>query len=120
MLSAWKLDATERANLLERFPPVWPDIIADHVTFASPDADAPAGDETGEIVGRIDDGQGLEALVVKINGTTRRPDGSTWHITWSLDRSRGRKPVQSNDVIARLGWKELPAPVPVSLRKQRA
>lgn len=42
-----------------------------------------------------------QALVVEISGTTRRPDGSTYHITWSLaDR---REAVESNDVLRR-GW----------------
>lgn len=30
----WKLDRRERAQLLVRFPPHWPDVIADHVTLA--------------------------------------------------------------------------------------
>lgn len=92
-------------------------MIADHVTLAS----RPAGprplpaEREGLIVGRADDGNGLEALVVEIGGTTDRPDGSTYHITWSLDRKRGRRPVQSNEVLARLGWEALPEPVPVTL-----
>ena len=39
-VTGWKLDETERAALLERFPPEWPDIIANHITLdahASPD-----------------------------------------------------------------------------------
>src|SRR3546814_9902597 len=54
----------------------------------------------------VDDGEGLQALIVSIDGSTDRPDGSTYHITWSLDRSRGRKAVQSNDVIAERGRSE--------------
>lgn len=34
------------------------------------------------IVGRIDDESSLEAMVVTIDGTVDRPDGSTFHITW--------------------------------------
>jgi hypothetical protein len=109
----WKLDEAERPGLLERFPPLWPDIIADHITLS---ADVSASDPlpqecSAEIVGSISDGQGLQALVVAVGGSTGRPDGSVYHITWSLDRSRGRKPVQSNEVIADLGWRRLPDPV---------
>jgi hypothetical protein len=113
----WKLDEAERPGLLERFPPLWPDIIADHITLS---ADASASDplpqeRSAAIVGSISDGQGLQALVVAVGGSTGRPDGSVYHITWSLDRSRGRKPVQSNEVIADLGWRRLPDPVPIRI-----
>src|SRR3546814_13760953 len=104
-VTGWKLDRNVRAQLLERFPPTWPDVIADHVTLqagASANEPLPA-QEAAEIVGKVDDGVGLQALIVSIDGRTDRPDGSTYHITWSLDRSRGRTAIQSNDVIAERG-----------------
>lgn len=116
-VTGWRLDPAERAELLRRFPPCWPDVVADHVTLASRRAGPrplPIKRE-GLIVGRVDDGAGVEALVVEIAGTTDRPDGSTFHITWSLDRARGREPVESNRVIAERGWEALPEPVPVAL-----
>jgi hypothetical protein len=58
-------------------------------------------------------------LIISIDGSTDRPDGSTYHVTWSLDRSRGRKAVQSNDVIADRGWEPLPAPVPIHIEPAR-
>jgi hypothetical protein len=121
LVTGWRLVPDERAALLERFPPRWPDVIADHVTLASRRAGPrPIPTEReGLIVGRVEDGEGLEALVVEIAGTTDRPDGSTYHITWSLDRARGRRPVQSNDVLARLRWESLPEPVPVTLLPAR-
>ncbi|HWV12845.1 MAG TPA: hypothetical protein VN110_06065 [Sphingobium sp.] len=112
----WKLDAAERALLLDRFPPLWPDVIADHITLSSGVAeDAPLPEpEQAQIVGSISDGDGLQALIVVVGGHSGRPDGGTFHITWSLDRSRGREAVQSNDVIADLGWRRLPEPVPIT------
>jgi hypothetical protein len=71
----------------------------------------------GEIVGRADDGKGVEAMVVSIADTTARPDGSTYHITWSL--AHGREAVESNDVIATCGWTPLDLPMPVRLRPAR-
>ncbi|EZP74347.1 hypothetical protein BV96_00435 [Sphingomonas paucimobilis] len=116
-VTGWKLDAEERKVLLERFPPLWPDILADHVTLdAKASEQDPLPDESSaHIVGSISDGAGLQALVVAIGGTTSRPDGSTYHITWSLDRSRGREAVESNDVIADRGWNALDDPVPIRL-----
>ena len=43
------------------------------------------------------------------------PDGSTYHITWSLDRARGREPKQSNDVLRERGWERIGAPIPIRL-----
>src|SRR5688572_7781448 len=83
----WKLDREQRKELLQQFPPRYRDLDADHVTLqikAAEDAPLPQENE-GEIVGRVDDGKGVEAMVVAIGGTTDRPDGSTYHITWSLE-----------------------------------
>ncbi|MBT2246816.1 MULTISPECIES: hypothetical protein [Sphingobium] len=113
-VTGWKLDPKERAQLLERFPPIWPDVIADHVPLkAGASANEPLPVQAAaEIVGSVDDGEGLQALIVSI-------DGSTYHITWSLDQSRGRKAVQSNDVITERGWEPLPAPVPIPIEPAR-
>ncbi len=54
------------------------------------------------MVGRADDGSSLECLVVEMDGATDRPDGSTYHITWSL--GPGRKARESNDVLRDQGW----------------
>ena len=54
------------------------------------------------MVGVADDGAGVQALVVEIGGTTRRPDGSTYHVTWSL--GPGRRAVEGNDAIRDRGW----------------
>jgi hypothetical protein len=67
----------------------------------------------GEIVGIADDGAGVQALVVRIGGTTDRPGGGTYHITWSLNEGRAAK--ESNDVIAASGWRTIDLPEPVTL-----
>lgn len=113
----WKVDPEQRKELLQQFPPRFRDVVADHVTLrskASRNAALPP-ETLCEIVGRIDDGEGVEAMVVSLGGTTDRPDGSTYHITWSLDKSKGRRAKESNDVIARLGWEPLELPMPVRL-----
>jgi hypothetical protein len=52
-------------------------------------------------------------LVVRIAGSTERPDGGTFHITWSL--ANGRRAVESNDVLARGDWLPVEPPVRVQL-----
>ncbi len=103
----WKLPTAERKRLLNLIKPVYADVIAHHITL---EYDVPADVQlptatSGEIVGIADDGEGVQALVVRIGGTTRRPDGSIYHITWSL--AKGRKSAESNAVI-RKGWKHFP------------
>jgi hypothetical protein len=101
----WKLDRRQRAQLLERFRPRYTDVIADHVTLKTDaDRDPLPPPVTAEIIGRADDGDSLECMVVTIDGTTDRPDGSTFHISWSLDKAKGREPRDSNDVLRDFGW----------------
>src|SRR4051794_27498722 len=107
----WEVSQEQREKLLAIFPPRYANTVADHVTLAArvaPERKPPPGSE-GEIVGRTDDGAGVEALVVRISGTTDRPGGGTYHITWSL--APGRRAVESNDVLARRGWEALAAPM---------
>ncbi|HUE80122.1 MAG TPA: hypothetical protein VMN38_10885 [Sphingomicrobium sp.] len=118
-VTGWKLPRDEREQLLERFPPNYSEVIADHVTLrvgATPQTPLPRKPEA-RIVGRADDGDSLECLVVELNGTCHRPDGSTYHITWSL--GPGRTARESNDVLRERGWKHLDAPIPVELEPAR-
>ena len=118
-VTGWKLDRDQRRELLQQFPPKFRNVVADHVTLQSNAAqDAPLPEETdGEIVGRVDDGRGVEALVVSIGGTTDRPDGSTYHITWSLED--GRTGWESNDVLAAETWAMFDLPMPIRLHPAR-
>src|SRR3546814_14627508 len=67
------------------------------------------------VVGETDDGAGVQALVVRIGGTTDRGDGSHFHITWSLGARRAA--IESNDIIRRHGWRPVQPPVPLRARK---
>jgi hypothetical protein len=112
--TGWLVDPADRERLLQRFRPRYAEVIAHHVTLKFGDRQARPPTETrAEIVGEADDGEGVQALVVRIDGTTDRPDGSTFHITWSL--GPGRQAKESNDVIARQGWSPLSEPSPVRL-----
>ena len=118
-VTGWKLPETERELLLRRFPPEYANVIADHVTLrtgATPETPLPRKPEA-RVIGRADDGQSLECLVVALDGTTDRPDGSTYHITWSL--GAGRKARESNDVLRDQGWEPIEAPIPVELEPAR-
>lgn len=108
---AFVLTEASRHQLLQLFPPKYPKVIAHHVThrfgvqkvespydlvfYGTPRCDL-------HVIGYTEE-DGIEALVCTVDRGSRRPDGKTYHITWSLDPSKGKKPVDSNDMIARLG-----------------
>lgn len=115
----WKLDRAQRQQLLQRFPARYRDAVADHVTLRTDAAREPLPQPVeGAIVGHADDGDSLEAMVVAIDGTTDRPDGSVFHITWSLDKAKGRKARESNDLLKAGQWDECSA-IPVKLEPAR-
>ncbi|WP_324808772.1 hypothetical protein SH584_04130 [Sphingomonas sp. LY29] len=107
----WKLPKADRRLLLHKYARS----IADHVTLAAKvAADTPLPDDTDAfVIGHVDDIQGLEALVVSIEGSPARPDGSTFHITWSL--APGRQAKESNDVLAAMPWTSLEQPISIRL-----
>jgi hypothetical protein len=107
--SAYVISEESRAEILRRFPPRFGDVICHHVTvrFGVP-ASAKWLPQAAAllVLGHVND-DSLEALIVSVNGTTTRPDGQTYHITLSLDRSKGRKPVDANGLIASAGWRSV-------------
>lgn len=100
----WKLEPASREALLAALPPRYGKVVADHVTVrALVEAKTPLPPPVRcRIIGEADDGQGVQAMVVEIDGDADRPGGGTFHITWSL--GPGRQAVESNDVIAEKGW----------------
>ena len=118
-ITGWELPESERDALLDRFVPRYATLVADHVTLRfGTDADTPLPTaRTGEIVGEADDGEGVQALVVRIGGTTDRGDGSHYHITWSL--GPGRRAKESNDVIAARDWLRVDPPIEIALEPAR-
>lgn len=104
----WALSDSARHQLLILFPPKYSRVVAHHCTLKNGvREDYPLPTDTyGEVVGVADDHLGVQALVLRIGGTTVRPDQGTYHITWSL--AEGRKPVESNRVIQDLGFDQVP------------
>lgn len=114
----WRLDPEDRDALLGRFPPRYAKVVADHVTYGRASRAPPVPvHRSARVIGRADDGAGVEALVVELGGDAARWDGSTYHITWSL--AKGRRAKESNDVIRQFGWQPLELPMPVKLEPAR-
>lgn len=100
--TAYVLDAASRVKLAEKFPPKYPNFIGHHITveFGVLSSTPVPEHATTKVIGYADSGDGIEALVVSVNGSVDRPDGSIYHITWSLDSAK-YSPKDSNSLLAR-------------------
>lgn len=113
---AFEVSDQSRSHLASIFPPKFPEFIGHHITYKmGVKSDQPLPEaSTFKVVGYACDPLGIEALVVEVDGTTVRPDGKTFHITWSLDRDAGFKPVKSNDLIASRGYEKISSPINIT------
>ena len=86
----YELDKTSKEMLMTRFPPKYPAVRYDHVTIkmGGLGAKVPEPARKVEVVGIADDGDGIEAFIVRVNDAPMRPDGRAWHITASFDPSK--------------------------------
>ena len=73
--------------------------------------------QTANIVAEYwDDEMGVQAVEVELDGSSLRPDGKKYHITWSLDPSKGAKAVMSNKLLMGTSKKKLiDPPIPIDL-----
>jgi hypothetical protein len=103
MYTCYLLSEASRNMLLKMFPPKYPQVICHHVTIQYPatkETPLPSSPESIQVVGYLDDGEGLECFIVAVDGDTKRPsDGKVFHITHSLNSMLGYKPVDSNTLI---------------------
>jgi len=112
---AFELSSSSRSQLAQSFPPKFSEFVGHHVTYKrGAKSDQPLPEASSfKVVGYACDPAGIECLVVEVDGSTVRPDGGTYHCTWSLDREAGFKPVKSNDLL-RDGWEKVPNPINIT------
>lgn len=99
---AYELTNQSREELIHKFSPKYSEVICNHVTVKFPAKSTdnlPENPKEAHVIGYADSKDGIEALVVEINGHKQRSDGKLYHITLSLDRHLGKKPVHSNDLV---------------------
>jgi len=108
MYTGYLLPELEKQKLLAMFPPKFPDVVAHHVTYQFGANSVLPPMANTYVSGYACDDAGIEALIVSVDGTRLRDDGKIYHITWSLDRSAGFKPVDSNKLISDHGWEAIP------------
>lgn len=101
MYTAYVLDDESRKRLVAKFPPHYDNFVGHHVTV---NFNVPKGTEAPvpaiiRVIGHVDSDDGLEALVVSVNGERTRDDGKMYHITWSIDSKSDYTPKDSNKLL---------------------
>lgn len=101
---ALNLSDAARQAVMARFAPRFAVVRCDHITLAygvAADCAPPPISRVNAVAYVGDDG--LEALVVEVDGKLERDDGSVYHLT--LSRAESRKSVESNLLVAdRTQW----------------
>jgi hypothetical protein len=98
--NGYQLTEQSRDNLLRHIPPIYPDVIAHHITHEFNIVEQLPPDAITARVTYMMHGNGVQAAIVKVNGTTTRTyEDSFYHVTISVDRAAGAKPQDSNALI---------------------
>lgn len=117
MYTCWVLSENSKTALSNLFVQIHPDFIGHHITYMfGPDSVLPEPAKINVVGQCITDK--IQCFVVEVDGTIVRPDGKIYHITWSLDKSKGAKPVHSNDAIIEAGFEHLMAPIEIKATPQ--
>lgn len=103
MYTAYVLKDKSIEKLKELFNQDYPDFIGHHITVnfgVQANAEIPPETDDIYVIG-VASQDGVQALLVSIDGNVERPNGGLYHVTWSIDKSKGKKPVDSNKIIHR-------------------
>ena len=86
MYSGYELSEESRNKLKMLLVPIFNNFMGHHITEkfgVAADYPTPEMPDSVVVVGRaIDKKLEVDALLVEINGSSNRPDGSKYHITW--------------------------------------
>ena len=115
---AYSLTPESRARVLQVFPPHFAQELARHITIrfgVFEDANLPPAPTSAQVIGYVTDGEGVEALIISVDGTENRPafDPGVFHLTLSL--APGRQPKESNLVIQQYARTVVDPPLPLDV-----
>lgn len=117
---AYELTPKSRVKLLNHFEPLFEKVYAHHVTHTfgikreKADGLLQNLSEDDLVVIAEASNDRMQALVVEINGSPRRDDGSVYHITWSLDPKTGTRPVHANNLVKNKSTWDYVSPIPIT------
>ena len=100
MYTGFKIGNALKDYLMVKCPPKFSRQIGHHITHEfEPEVTVILAEANIKILKRLR-AYNIELFLVSVDGKTHRPDGSGYHLTWSLDPESGAKPFDSNCVIA--------------------
>lgn len=114
MYTGYELTEQSRNMLAKEFPPTNPTWLGHHITekFGVPSDQPPPEPPSKVVVIGYLEADGIEGFLVSIDGDTNRPSGGKYHITWSIDKEKGRKPVDTNKLVDSPKWI---TPIPINV-----
>lgn len=101
MYTGYQLTNKSRNDLLNKYPPKNPTFLGHHITVqfgVKGDHPPPEMPDEVKVIGYLE-ADGIEGFLVSVDGNIHRPTGGKFHITWSLDKDKGRKPVDTNKIV---------------------
>ena len=114
MYTGWKISDKSKGILLQRFPPKY-SVVCDYITERFGIKEPQLPDTVEVFVIGYASNNVVEALVVKVDGKVVRPDGGIFHITLSVNKDLGGKPVHSNELL-RHGWYGVPEHIKIDTK----
>lgn len=114
--NGYELTGDGRAILLDHLPAIHPDVIAHHVTheFGVGESLPPHAEQVTVIAHAQNDL--VQAVVVAVNNEIFRKGDNIYHITISVNKELGGKPVQSNDLLTDPTlWRTVSPPLTVAV-----
>ena len=102
MYSGYEIDKDSRDKLAVLYPPKYRNFLGHHITEefgVAADSEPPEQPKNVKVIGVIDNDVNVQGFLVSIDGNMNRPSGGKYHITWSIDRSKGAKPFHTNNYV---------------------
>lgn len=112
MYTGWLLDESSKTQIKNIYGQAHPDLIGHHVTFMFGKDSVVPKEAKLQLIGHCIT-EKIECFVVEVDGSMVRPDGGIYHLTWSLDKSKGAKPVDSNKAIENNGFEHFEHALPL-------
>lgn len=101
MYTGYELTEESRNKLAQLYPPKNPTWLGHHITEVfgvKGDYPKPDSPDTVSVIGYLES-NGIEGFLVSVDGNVDRPSGGKYHITWSIDKSKGVKPLHTNKLV---------------------
>lgn len=88
--AAFILDHESQEKLTRAFPPKFSEVRANHITIAHDTIDPSVlfTPKSIKVVGYASNNQGIEAVLIEVDGQQFKSDGNPWHITISFDKDK--------------------------------